>query len=117
MLKIVHRVAALLGLACISTFFLSTVVTELFGTHQAIAHLKSLIVMPGIWILIPSLALAGITGGKLGHSRRGALVDGKRFRTRILATNGLLILTPCALVLDHWASSGKSVRFSAVAMA
>jgi hypothetical protein len=105
-LKRAHLVAGLLAPLCIATFFLSTILTELFGSHEAVAQLKSLIVTPGLWILVPALAATGGSGVFLARSRRGRLVDGKKKRMPLIAANGLLVLVPCAIFLNRWASAG-----------
>jgi hypothetical protein len=105
--KRVHLVAGILAPLCLATFFLSTVLTELFGSHAAVAQLKSLIVSPGLWIMIPAMAAAAGSGMFLGKSRKGRLVDGKRRRMPFIAANGLLVLLPCAIALDRWAAAGS----------
>ena len=104
--KIAHLVAGMLALLCIATFFLSTIVVELFGSHAAVAQVKSLVVTPGLWILIPTLAATGASGMFLARSRRGRLVSAKKKRMPLIAANGLLVLVPCAILLNHWASAG-----------
>jgi len=101
-----HLIAGLLAPLCIATFFLSTILTELFGSHAAVAQLKSLIVMPGLWIMVPLMAAAGGSGMFLARSRQGRLVDAKKKRMPFIAANGLLVLVPCAIVLDRWATAG-----------
>lgn len=103
--KRVHLVAGLLAPLCIATFFLSTLFTELFGSHAAVAQLKSLIVTPGLWIMVPLMAAAGGSGVLLARSRKGRLVDAKKKRMPFIAVNGLLVLVPCAIVLDRWAAA------------
>ena len=111
----VHLVAGLLAPLCIATFFVATVLTELFGTPAAVAQLKSLIVTPGLWILIPAMAAAGGSGMFLARRRPGRLVDAKKKRMPVIAANGLLVLLPCALALDRWAGAGLfDARFYAV---
>lgn len=105
--KRIHLIAGILAPICIAAFFSSTVLVELFGSHAAVAHLKSLIVTPGLCILIPCLAAAAGTGMYLGKSRRGRLVDNKKARVPFIAANGLLVLVPCAIVLNRWASAGS----------
>jgi uncharacterized membrane protein SpoIIM required for sporulation len=102
-----HLVAGILAPLCILTFFLSTIVVEAFGSHAAVAQLKSLIVAPGLWILIPAIAAAGGSGMWLSRSRRGRLVDAKKKRMPFIAANGLLVLVPCAIVLNRWAATGS----------
>ncbi len=105
--KRAHLVAGILAPLCIATFFLSTVLVELFGSHDAVARLKSLIVAPGLWILIPAIAAAGGSGMLLSRSRKGRLVESKKKRMPFIAANGLLVLVPCAIVLNRWASAGS----------
>jgi hypothetical protein len=104
--KHAHRIAAILALLCLVTFFLSTVLVELFGSLAAVAQVKALIVTPGLWIMIPAMAAAGGSGMFLGKSRRGRLLDAKKKRMPFIAANGLLVLLPCAIVLDRWAAAG-----------
>lgn len=104
--KRVHRIAGLLAPLCIAAFFLSTILTELLGSHAAVAQLKSLIVTPGLWIMVPLMVAAGGSGMFLARSRRGRLVDAKQKRMPFIAANGLLVLVPCAIVLNRWAAVG-----------
>ena len=105
--KVIHRIGGFLALLCIATFWTSTVLVELFGSHTTVAQLKSLIVTPGLWILIPAIASAGGSGMFLGKSRRGRLVDAKKKRMPFIAANGLLVLVPCAILLNRWAAAGS----------
>jgi len=105
MTKPAHRIAGILAMLCVAIFFTSTVVTELFGSHAAVAQLKSLIVTPGLWIMVPLMAAAGGSGMLLAGSRRGRLVDAKKKRMPVIAAIGLLVLVPCALMLNRWAAA------------
>jgi len=105
--KRAHFIAGILAPLCMGTVFLSTLGVELFGSHEAVAQLKSLIVTPGLWILVPAIAAAGGSGMFLGRSRKARLVDAKRKRMPFIAANGLLVLLPCAIVLDRWAAAGS----------
>jgi hypothetical protein len=104
--KLAHLVAGLLAPLCIATFFVATLLTEWFGSHEAVAQLKSLIVTPGLWIMVPLMAAAGGSGLFLARSRKGRLVDAKKRRMPFIAGNGLLVLVPCAIVLNRWAAVG-----------
>lgn len=105
--KLAHLIAGLLAPLCIATFFLSTILTEMFGSHAAVAQLKSLIVSPGLWIMVPLMAAAGGSGMSLARSRSSRLVDAKKKRMPFIAANGLLVLVPCAIVLNRWAAAGS----------
>lgn len=102
----VHLVASVLATALIATFFLSTVLVELMGSAQAIAAVKRWIVFPGLFILVPALAVTGGTGFALSKQRSGRLVEAKKRRMPFIAANGLLVLVPCAIFLHLWASQG-----------
>lgn len=110
MVRRVHFLSGVVGTATIALFFTSTLVVEVFGTHDAVARLKALIVMPGLLILVPAMAAVGGSGFTLARGRRGKLTDGKRRRMPIIGANGLLVLVPCALTLSSWASA---IRFDA----
>jgi hypothetical protein len=105
--KRAHLIAGMPATLCIATFFLSTIITELFGSHAAVAQLKSLIVTPGLWIMVPLMAAAGGSGILLATSRKGRLVDAKKKRMLLIAANGLPVLVPCAIVLNRWAAAGS----------
>lgn len=104
--KRAHLIAGITAPLCLVTFFVSTIVMELFFSHAAVAQLKALIVTPGLWIMIPAIAVAGGSGLFMGKSRKGRLVDAKRRRMPFIAANGLLVLVPCAIALNRWAAAG-----------
>ncbi len=105
--KIIHRLGALVAPLCILLFWTATVLVELLGTHADVARLKSLIVTPGLWIMIPAIALTGATGMAMAKGRGGRLVEAKKKRMPIIAANGLLVLVPCAIFLNRWAAAGS----------
>jgi hypothetical protein len=116
--RLLHRTAALAAIALIAVFFASTIVVELLADPETIARLKSLILVPGLLFLIPALAATGIAGNLLargarggvqpgpGHQDRAVLLRAKSRRMAMAAANGLLVLVPCAIVLDRLASQG-----------
>ena len=106
MKPIIHLIAAFTATLCIATFFTSTLLVELFGTHETIAVVKNLIVMPGLFILIPAMAITGATGFALSKVKSGKIVKKKLKRMPFIAANGLLVLLPAAIMLDLWAASG-----------
>lgn len=103
----IHVSAAILATLCIITFFGITLSVELIGSLEQVARVKSLIVFPGLFILIPAMAITGATGAALAKHRKGRLIQEKQKRMKIIAANGLLILIPSALVLHYWASLGQ----------
>jgi hypothetical protein len=96
--KIVHPVAGALALFTIATFWLSTVVSELFATQATVAAIKAAIPW-GFFVLIPALAAVGGSGFALAKGRRAGLLGTKVQRMRLIAVNGILILIPAALYL------------------
>lgn len=102
----IHLFAGIIATLCIATFFTSTIVVELVGSGDAIATVKGLIVMPGLFILVPAIAVTGGTGFSLGKARKGRLLEAKKKRMPIIAANGVLVLLPAAIFLDQWAAEG-----------
>lgn len=105
MKKRVHMVAGSLGLALITTFFISSVLVELFGDDAAIAQVKRLILI-GIVVLVPSMMITGASGQALRGARRGPRILIKQRRMIAIAATGLLVLVPSAITLDRLASAG-----------
>ena len=58
-------------------------------------------------VLIPAMVITGASGFSLGGKRKGRLVDDKKWRMRIIALNGLLVMLPFAFFLDGKASVGE----------
>ena len=103
----IHKIAAILATITVATFFTSTILVELFGTQEMIVRVKSLIVMPGIFILVLAMALTGATGFALAKSRKGRVVEAKKRRMPIIAITGIFILIPAAIYLHEWAAMGS----------
>jgi len=104
--KIIHLMAGLLATLTIATYFICTLAVELFGTPESVATVKALIVMPGLFILVPAIAITGGSGMYLSKSRRGRLVESKKKRMPFIAANGLLVMIPSAIFLNRWAAAG-----------
>lgn len=107
MLRRLHLISSTLALLCIATFFVSTIFVEIIGSRHSIALLKHLIVSPGLWILVPAIIATGASGVLMSRKRQGRLVALKKKRMPFIAANGLLVLMPCAIVLNQWASAGS----------
>lgn len=102
----IHAIAGVVGFLTIATFWTSTLVTELVGSHEAIATLKSNILW-GMIILIPALAITGGSGMSLGQGRTAKRVITKKKRMPFIAMNGLLVLLPSAVYLAIKANAGE----------
>ncbi|WP_295893465.1 hypothetical protein [uncultured Vibrio sp.] len=104
--KLIHRVAAMMAFFMILVFFSSTLLVEIAGSKQSILEVKRAISY-AIFLLIPTMAIVGITGSKMAGSSQHPTLVAKKKRTPIIALNGLLILTPSAFYLYHLAEQDQ----------
>ncbi len=105
-MKRIHPIAGFIGFLTILCFWISTLVVELSGNGAAILAVKTGILW-GMIVLVPSLAITGATGFRLAGPVRTGLVRAKQRRMPVIAANGLLILVPCAIVLQRLAADGQ----------
>lgn len=101
----IHLISSVIATLCIFTFFTSTLIVEISGAIDWIKIVKSLIVFPGLFILVPSIAITGATGFAISKDRGGRLIKNKKKRMPFVAANGLIILLPAAIYLDYLAAS------------
>jgi hypothetical protein len=106
MLKVIHPVAGALALLTIATFWLSTVLTELFASQAAVTAVKTAIPW-GFLVLVPALAATGGSGFVLAKGRRGGVLGAKIKRMPLIAANGLVVLIPAALFLAFKARAAE----------
>jgi len=100
-----HAAFGGLALVTICCFWGSTVLSELFGDHAAIASVKNAILW-GMLVLVPAMAAAGGSGFSLGKGWKSPVVLRKKRRMQIIAANGILILVPSAVFLAGRAGAG-----------
>jgi hypothetical protein len=100
-----HAAIATLALLTITTFWLSTLISELWLNPESVVKVKNGILM-GMWLLIPLMAASGISGFILAGPHRGTTIRNKILRMKIAAANGLIILLPSAYILAKWANQG-----------
>jgi hypothetical protein len=106
MLKVLHPVAGLTGFVVILAFWLSTALSELFGTADMVVVVKTTI--PWFFLLlVPALALAGATGARMAGASPSPRIAVKQLRMKIVAGNGLLVLMPAAFYLSYLASHAE----------
>lgn len=105
MIRIVHPIAGIVGMATIATFWLSTVVSEALGGPGAVLAVKTAILW-GLLVLVPALAVTGATGFRMGARSVHPRIVAKRRRMPFIALNGLLVLVPCAVFLQARAAAG-----------
>jgi hypothetical protein len=106
MKKLIHPIAAVVAILTISTFWLSTAFSELFGSIDMIVAVKRAIPW-GFLLLVPALAATGGTGLALSNGRNSGLVGTKKKRMPFIAANGLLVLIPAAFFLASKATAGE----------
>ncbi|TMV10089.1 hypothetical protein FGK63_03230 [Ruegeria sediminis] len=101
----IHAIAGVVGILTILAFWTSTAFSELFASHETIAAVKAMI-LKGMFVLIPAMAIAGAAGMSLGGKRTDARAQAKKKRMPFIAANGLLVLVPAAFFLEARASAG-----------
>lgn len=106
MTKIVHPIAGMLAMLTMATFWLSTVISELSGSHAAIVAVKTAIPW-GLPLLVLSLAAVGGSGFAWSKGNRSGLVGAKLLRMPFIAANGMLVLIPSALFLASKARAAE----------
>jgi hypothetical protein len=113
----IHALAGTIALLSIATFWLSTLISELFLGSGAIVIVKHAIAVYGLMALVPAMAATGGSGFSLAKVRKGRLIYAKKKRMALIAFNGILIMVPVALFLDHKAATGEfDATFYAVQM-
>lgn len=105
----IQAIAGGIGFVMILLFWTSTAITEFFAPHETVAAVKALI-LQGMVILIPAMAIAGGSGTVLGRHRTDALASAKKRRMPLIVVNGLLILLPSAWFLAGKAAAGEFDR-------
>ncbi|WP_322514678.1 hypothetical protein SR870_16780 [Rhodopseudomonas palustris] len=116
MIRTLHPVAGIIAFLTILCFWLSTVAVELGGDPEGIAAVKRAILW-GLLLLVPSIALAGASGFRLGGRSQHPDVASKRRRMPIIAINGIAVLVPCAFFLQQRADAGLFDQSFAVVQA
>ncbi|MGQ9366398.1 hypothetical protein [Azospirillum sp. ST 5-10] len=105
MTRALHAVAAATGMVTVAVFWISTVAAEALGTEGAVFAVKTAILW-GLLLLVPALAITGMTGFRMAGGSGAPRVARKRRRMPLIALNGLLVLVPCAVFLQARAAVG-----------
>ena len=105
-LRKIHAAAGAGAFLFIASFWSSTVLSELFGSHETVAAVKQTIVY-ALFGLIACMATAGATGMTMGGKSKHTAIAAKRRRMPFIAANGVLILLPCAFFLNSRAVAGQ----------
>lgn len=94
----VHIGAATISILTIATFWLSTVISELFMSPDEVVAVKTFI-FHGLWLLIPAIIITAGSGNFMAWNRTHPAIARKKKRMPFIALNGLLILVPSAIFL------------------
>lgn len=105
MKPLAHGVFGAISLACMATFSVATLTSELFLERTDVVLVKQVIVY-GLSLLIPALMATGASGFRLQGASAAGSMQRKANRMRLVAANGLCVLLPCALTLNAKAKSG-----------
>jgi hypothetical protein len=105
-----HSVAGLVGFVIILIFWTSTVSVELLGSPEAVAEVKRAIRW-GLILLVPALAITGLSGFRMAGQSTNAQVLTKKRRMPYIAGIGLVILVPAALYLAAKVDDGLETGF------
>jgi len=105
-LRTLHPIAGTVALGAVALFWTASLAAELAGDPATLAAVKRAILW-GLLVLIPTIALTGASGFRLAGGTATGPIGAKRRRMPAIAANGLLVLVPCAVVLDHLAQQGS----------
>lgn len=99
----IHGFFGVVALLCVLSFWMGTVISEVFGSPADVALVK-LSILKGMVVLIPAMMATGASGFSMKW--KGPMVERKRQRMKIIAANGLIILLPSAYFLSNRAQLG-----------
>ncbi|EAQ67223.1 hypothetical protein MED121_14889 [Marinomonas sp. MED121] len=103
---LVHKTSALICFILIACFFSSSLLFDMFGNQESVLIVKNGIFY-SIWLLIPLMAITGMTGVKMAPKVTSGPIGAKKKRMPLVALNGLLILLPAAYFLRELALNGE----------
>src|SRR4030067_448200 len=106
MKPIAHAITGTTAMLIIASFWISTLVSEIFLNSADVAAVKHAIVY-GLFLLVPFMAATGGSGIPLGKTHKGWLLDQKKKRMAIIGANGLLVMVPAAIFLNGKATTGE----------
>lgn len=107
MKAVVHAVAGTLAWLIMATFWVSSVLAEVFLDPAAVVAVKHAIVVYGLAALVLAMASTGGSGFALAGARTGRLLARKRKRMLVVALNGVLVMVPSAIFLNLKAGAGE----------
>ncbi|WP_236748073.1 hypothetical protein [Acetobacter aceti] len=109
LLRRIHPLTGAMAILCIASFMTASIIAELYGNPQTMAVIRHAILW-GLLVLIPCLALTGLSGYRATGTAPRGLALTKFKRMRVTGLNGICILVPCAFFLALRASELKFDR-------
>ncbi len=111
MKSLFHAIAGTAAMLIIASFWISTLVSEVFMSHTAVAEVKHGILFT-LFLLVPLMAVTGGSGFSLGKMKKGIsswdrVLDRKKMRMAIIVVNAFLVMIPVAFFLNGKAASGE----------
>lgn len=111
MKSLLHAIAGTTAMIIIASFWISTLVSEVFLTHTAVTEVKHGILY-ALFLLLPLMAVTGGSGFSLGKMKKGIsswdlILDRKKKRMAIIVANAFLVMIPVAFFLNNKAASGE----------
>ena len=111
MKSLLHALAGTAEMLIIASFWISTLVSEVFMSHTAVAEVKHGILFT-LFLLVPLMAVTGGSGFSLGKMKKGIsswdrVLDRKKMRMAIIVVNAFLVMIPVAFFLNGKAASGE----------
>ncbi len=103
----IHGLAATMALALVASFWLATLISEVFLDAAAVLWVKQTIVHYGLALMVATMAVTAMSGLALTRQRAPTVASAKRKRMPWLAMNGLLCLLPAAIFLYFKAAAGE----------
>ena len=101
----IHAFAGFFAMLTIATFWVSTLISELFLPLTTVIWVKQSIVW-GLFVLVPLLMITGGSGFSLGKNGSHQLLTQKKRRMPFIILNGLFVLIPSAIYLSWKAQAG-----------
>ena len=95
----IHKIAGIVALITLVTFFLSTIIVESTGNHEWIKLLKLLIMIFALGLMVPSTIIVGITGKKMGKGYDPKLLKKKLKLFKAIQRIGPFVLAPTGIAL------------------
>jgi len=102
---ILHAILGTAAILIIATFWISTLISELFLSHDAVVIVKHSIVHYGLAVLVLTMFSLAASGNLLAGDRKGRIIEAKKKRMPILAINAILVMIPSAIFLSGKAAA------------